>query len=722
LVQDGVISIPNKGVGILMQPGLDSYRKFVTDVSYGYPIDSKKFQITTTSIYNTLNLPCSGGVTITYVPGYLKNSTLSGEYIWISDSNRDRIYCIFEQNDIRLERFIDLRRLTYRNEINGILSRPVTLDTRSGTGINRSSSPCDIVADVNGDVWITLRDCVSSFKIDKETLIATRAVVPSFSGYGLYSNTDYYKTSGFAGENLILPTSIDIDRNNNIYVSYSHPLSSCVIKYDSDCNQLNTILFNYPFVVKQIYIDAENNLWVTTFNNSPIDDLTNPQTPNIVDRIDRLYYINFSDSKKNFFKTFSFIGDLTIDVIGYVWIHHRNNLISRISNTGEVLTFTIGNPESSLDYVQDFGAFGGDMNGNLWIVNNTEGMINYFDVIEPKQQSIFDMGRVVLPDISLVNPTYNNLSYYRTFGDFTGIKWFMRNQTFQSTSFKTIEGISNLFSIYDREASNNIIKYNENYPLGDTIKSYALQESLFNSTNFFDNFLKPVIQGSGEAIDEVGKIIYEKISNFVDNNSDIDKCNIRSLRSMFNLVGDNLDTFFESVPPDMRRVIDLLSIKKSLLYGGVNNYFNNFSLSSVDYDVFTNLGPEIDIEAGYFIPGKPIITYEFFSKKYNVIQSTIVPESNVVILEPYPLSAIKPYWGWRLVLPKKDLNYKDIKNYYKFYEFIPSKKLEMLDGVIDFKEEKTTLSPINSTYNDWTKFGGIMDRLIGTSVYYNLFN
>lgn len=718
LIIDKPTPIFTKGYGFLMQPGQDMYRVFKANSQFGFSfVDDSGFKSKPTATYTTVGYPISGGVNITYVPGYLKSQALSADYIWFSDSNRDKIYCKVDNIDSSIEHVIDLKKLPFRFSD----GRLKYIDARSGSS-NKSAAPCNIVADRDGDVWVTLYDSITSFKINRSTFVATAVAIPAVDNQQLFANTDYYSNSGFAGENLILPTSLDLDSEDNVYIAYSHPLSSFIVKYDSNGNQKTVYSYGFPNTITQVLIDTENNMWVATFNNNSIDDPILSQTQNIVERQDNLFYINFKNPAKNFTRRFSFIGTLTLDIGGSVWLNQKNNTVTRVNVDGTFLDFTIGSQESSIDYVQDFGAFGGDIAGKLWIADNTEGVLYFFNAINPKQTLARDIGSVVLPDISKINEEYQSFSYYKTIGDFTGLRWFLKNKDNDlGTNFpRIITGMSSLFSIrgYD---DFTIVKKNENFNLSETVKSYAIQESLVNSSNLFNNIIENVLQEKKIGLDNLGSVIYEKISNFVDNMSDIDKCNIRSLRSMYNMVGEDLDTFFEVVPPNLRKVLDILSVKRCVLFGSNNTSNSNFTLSTYINDRFTNLGNEIDIESGYFTPGKPVIIYELFSKKYTLVHNTIVPERDVQKDTSYPLSAIKPSWGWGLVMGDDISQYIQLKNFYKFFSHIDNKEVEMYDGLIDFNDPLTTISPTNSSYGEWVDAGGHIDNIITKTLYQCLY-
>lgn len=709
LIVDNPIAAPNKSIGFIMQPGLNKMRRVSNILSYGYSNGLSSFGTSFESLVDTVEGSLSGGVCITYVPLNLKYTDKLG-MVWVTNADADSINVFNEDGSVYL-RPINLRKMVTRLGNNNVKTIDITE--------KKSAAPISIAADSVGDAWVAFRDTVSAFKFNKDNLIATACATPNIKNTQYYSASSYVGLSaeakGFVGENLILPSSIDVDKDDNIYVAYSHPISSFVVQYDKNGTQTDLIPFVFPYTAKQLLVDLNGNLWVTTFNNSPIDYIDNPQTQNITDRKDFLYYIDTKNLFNSFVKTFSMLGDLTMDSGGNVWVNSRNNFVHKVTPDGSVFSFRIGNPESATDYVQDFGGLAGDINGNLWIINNTEGSLIYFNTINPKQLNLSQIPRVALPESNTYIDESGIKAYYITTGDFTGVKWAIKNRAPISTFPRYVSGLSNLFSI--NSPAPGLVKKNENYDLAKTFKSYVLQESLANSDNLFDNFISPILNGDNKNTDALGKVIYEKISNYVDNIADIDTCNLDSLYSLYQMFGEKLDQLTFTVPPSLKKTLNTLSIKQSKLFGNKNYYSKNFKLSSFDFDVTSNLGSTIDIETGHFIVGRPIISYELFSQKYNLIQNTIVPEHDALLGQLYPLSSINYSWGWGLVVDRDLINYKDLKNYYKFYNYIPIETSQLYDGIIDFNDPLTTISKNTSSFEDWTAYAGDMEFAISSSLY-----
>jgi len=722
-INDAPFNPPSKSVAYVMQPGLNVYRKYDKIYKYGYGLVGDSFKAFENAQTTTINADISGGINITYVPGYMVNS-LSGEYVWITNADRDKIV-VHNGRGESIFPDINLRRLPLLIDAGNGRTVRRTTDARGG---NNSASPCNIAIDSNGDAWVTLYDSVTSYKIDKSVGIAKAFIIPNiedsireldFQDYKLYTQLKGLK--GFVGENLILPTSVDIDKSDNVYISYTHPLSSFVSKYNSVGKMLKIYPFAFPFTVKQLLLDLNDNIWITTFSNDSIESANSPQSQKITDRKDRIYCINQRDSEIRFIES-SMPGDMTMDIYGFVWINSRNNTVSRLLLDGRGLIskedYTIGS-ESEVDYVQDLGGIAGDMNGSLLLINNTESSLMYFNAKSPASvEDSSEIPSVSLPDTGKIDTSFNSYYYYKTIGDFTGIRWFLKNSKSNANVPRFVTGRSGLFTI--ASPTNVIVKKNENYDLANTIKSYVLQESLFNNNNLFDNFFAPILNGNINDLDELGKVIYEKIANYVDNISDVDKCNLKSLKSMYNMIGEDLDLFLNTVPPSIRRLIDILSVKKCILYGNKNNFDRNFSEICVKFDPNTNLGEELKINKDYFIPGYPVIVYEKFTKNYKLIQNTLINEHGVELFKPYPLSGISYDWGWGLVLGDRSQMGETISNYYKIYNYIPTSENNFYDGLIDFKDSITSISPYVSSYKDWTKYGGTMDNIISANLYQNL--
>jgi hypothetical protein len=334
-----------------------------------------------------------------------------------------------------------------------------------------------------------------------------------------------------------------------------------------------------------------------------------------------------------------------------------------------------------------------------------------------------------LPPITPTPNTYSDgLQAFQAYGDWNGYRWINKYSVPYNT-VRTITGSSNLFDIYPDTGAFNITKVNENWNASGYYNSLRYQESLLDKQVFFDQFLGVILGGLNAQPYELGKTVYEKIANFVDNRVDIDKCNLDALLDLCKELSIEFEEYNYLFPPQVRRLVDMLSIKQSNLWGTRNKYNLNFDNRGTIFpnDAYgINLGTEINPLTGYFAFDTPVVAYEIFSGNYKLVNTNYI-NSDVTYLpvitsynsiEDYTtvysnLIALSSYtsdWGWSLVAPD-DITGTAITGYYKFYNYKPADIDTYYNNIIDWKDLLTTLSPTNSSYNTWSNDNGIMQNM-----------
>lgn len=621
--------------------------------------------------------------------------------IYFLDGDRDRI-CISDVDGNILNTIA----------FSGVFYRPnnaVTPSIVSMLGEGKSASPAWCAIDKNGNAYVTLNDSISSFKFDYSTNIATKRYVPPFKNKELYDpelGPDPL-LENMIGNNSIIPSCIDVDIEDNVYIAYTNPMSSFLCKYDNEGNVLSVINFDKWEIPQEIIIDRSNNIWVG------IENLNVSNSDNL-ERDDVVYFIDGKTLEKTIVRNIRGLGYMTIDSRQNLYVTTKTNTITKIDAVTKLKKdYVFGASSNENSYIKDIGAIAVDSEGQIWVVNNVDGKI-YFADLDNLSAPLSSLSFEKLKNINL--KTIQGLqSLYYTMGDWTGFRWINKFSKTEIPEPRIITGQSSYFDII--EPNPIIIKYGEEFDYLTQIKSYILQESLFDKKILLDDFIGQIL-GKNENVEEIGKVIYEKISNFVANNSDIDTCNIQQLLSMADETGTDLNRYLYSYPPSIRRALDILSITQRKLFGTTNSYNRNFALSSYEYIKNNNLGGLIDIEMGRFVAGKPIVTFELFSEKYKLITNTIVPNYNYGDI--VPLSSVNYNWGWELVTGTKEQSGLDLKQYYKFYEFIPNKTTELYDNIINFDSDLTTITPEQSSFKDWSKFAGEMDKVLSYGLYKGL--
>jgi hypothetical protein len=619
-------------------------------------------------------------------------------YVFVLDADNERIF----KTDVigNMVSTITLSSVQYQPNI---LNAPVQYSLLNENGV---ASPAWCCTDRNGNAYVTLADNISAIKINYSTNIVSRLYVPSLKNMQLY-DSDFYKNSeyqGFVGENTIIPSCIDVDDEDNVYVAYTHPLSNFICKYSNNGTLLNEIYFNKLEVPQEIIIDANKNIWVG------IENMNSSSSINF-ERDDIVYFIDGKTLQKTTVRGIQGFGTMTIDSNQNVYVLHKTNTISKIDAVTKVKSdYIFGSIGDQNYYLKDIGAIATDSSGELWVVNNVDGKL-YFADIYSLTKTLSSLPSEKLKDLNL-RPIQNMQAVYATLGDWTGFRWINKFIKTEIPEPRIITGLSTYFDI--SKPNPTVVKYGEEFDYLTQLKSYILQEGLSDKKTLLDDFLGQIL-GKNENVEEIGKVIYEKITNFVANTSDIETCNLQQLMSFADETGTEVNDYLYSYPPSVRRALDMLSISQRKLFGTSNSYNRNFALSAYEYLENNNLGKEIHIENGTFIAGNPIVIYELFSEKYKLITNTIVP--NQKSGDIVPLSSINYDWGWELVTGFREQSGAEIKDYYKFYEYIPNKILDIRDNIINFDSELTTITPHQSSFDDWSKFGGYMDKILSYSLY-----
>ncbi len=287
---------------------------------------------------------------------------------------------------------------------------------------------------------------------------------------------------------------------------------------------------------------------------------------------------------------------------------------------------------------------------------------------------------------------------------------------------KRVTGVSNTFNIYPDKAY-NVAKKGEDIDFTQTLKDVSFQPLFLNNPVLYDEFLQNIFGTLSSDQTCIGKVTYEKIENFVSNNGSLDYANIDKLIALFKQYNIN-DMRFDSLnyryPAAIARLVDILSINHSRLFGAQNKFSEDFkTYGYYDSQIFgKNLGSEITLQQTV-TAGNNIVTFERFSGTFKLVNSfqpvsAISPASKTYQIKDYADS-----WGWGLVLPEDGYG-EAISNYYFFYEHNPLYEGSIQNSVINFDDPNTTLQFTNSSYSDWSETDGIIANMLANQLYKGL--
>jgi hypothetical protein len=409
---------------------------------------------------------------------------------------------------------------------------------------------------------------------------------------------------------------------------------------------------------------------------------------------------------------FAGINHLTLDVNQNPWFTFSYQWAGVInSQTGEFSSINVTDNSYSdkipdwfyPDYNTEETALEGitsDILGKIYIINSIE---NKVFVINSSTQVIEDRFRLnpkgfVYTLSAEKAPTqleYNPWSKSaKAVGDWSGFRWINKYQAldyndssyinYNGVTYKAISGttLPNNISFYPPNYY-DIFKINENFDLGEQMKSLAFMPSLLESENLF-NFLKDIYGQAPFKHDDLGVLAYEKIANFVSNQSDVDTCDVDSLYDLAASVDMNSDDFRLNFPLAIKRAMNVLSVNQSRLFGGEMDDSLNFN----SYNKYHNFNRgELLSSLSYSVTaGTPVLLKSKSLNSYKLIptgQLHLNPDD----VEDYNLISLnkKGNENYSLDILAYSLNLgNDWQSFYEFYEFLPSQNIINTDNIIDW--------------------------------------
>lgn len=623
---------------------------------------------------------------------------------WFADGTRDTLFK-FDVNGKMLSSF--------PMSAYPVLSGSQIITTNLLSPILSSAAPGSLSLDGKCDLWVALFDSVSCVKIDATQGYVKAVAYPNFTNYTYYLSSDYNipYLSGFAGENSLLPSSLDTDYDDNVWVTYNHPVSNFLIKYDTYGTLLTVIPFPSLIAPQEAVVDRNRYVWVTAFNYSQDTYATT-----LTGKNDYLYKFTSEGALVSGYPLsgFRFIGDITVDSQQNAWVVQDRDTLTRVSGIDGSLTYYIAGSGNKTNYICSIGGIACDSSDFVWVINTFTSKMYFIDTYKPPVSAVDGFGYVSLdllyPSISIKELSTFEEKSFQAYGDWLGGRWINKHMVPRTTT-RLLTGQSNVFNIYPVSGQYGLSKINEDFNAEGFYKSLIFTESLEEKKIFFNDFLGTIVGGISAQPYELGKTIYEKIANFTSNINDIDKVNLDQLLSFCKELSIQFEQYNYPFPPQLLRLVNILSIKHKNLWGERNNFAQSFykNAYTVDNSLQLNLGTEYSTLTSTISSGVPVVAYEIFSGNYILVNFVEMP--GIAYGTPVQLSDYTYDWGWGLIAPKTLVGSR-ISDYYKFYEYIPFYEGSHYNNVIDWNNPMTTVSYTNSSFKEWSKDSGIMQSLL----------
>ena len=601
---------------------------------YGMPIESNVFisnplcgvinkinstlhftnECTNVNYYNETDLLTNTTRDIFSVP-VLKNGSatavlLSGEsaiYSMSYDPIKSRLYAADSDQDTILVFDSD-----------NTLIKTLQLSSFTAYGYN---TPSCISIDAVGNVWVSLYSNQWIMKFDPNMHLLLSAVPTVALGVPI---------STFGGTS-VSPTTIETDSSSNVWVCYGHPLSSMLVKFDgSTGNELFAVsTLSFSSIPVSLAIDVDDNIWVACYASNTVqchDSNTGSMLQQLTDFIHPSY--------------------IAMDRNNRVWITHGYNLFSVFDSVTNQLSSWRYSPISKTVISTDniytsndiflalteneiWGGLCVDVYDKVWIIDsdtNTAGVFSAQDIestfstmeIQPTPTTI----NVIIGG-AITAVTLSNRRSAQAGGDWSGNRWFQKYGRF----FKQLRlhGVSKPFKIYDVNKSYNITKINEEFDMANHIHSLALPEILHNNENFFEKFLPAVVGNGNPTQESIGRVVYEKIANYIDAHADFNTVNIKQLISFAEQMAVEPNGYGVDFPNEVIRLLDIFSVDKFFLRGKKNT----------EIDILNKIGDELTLTST-ITAGQYIILRDKLYQKFNIVYVNQLSG----IVDTYPLSGL----------------------------------------------------------------------------------
>lgn len=312
------------------------------------------------------------------------------------------------------------------------------------------------------------------------------------------------------------------------------------------------------------------------------------------------------------------------------------------------------------------------------------------------------------------------------------------------TDFGLLVGRSNTFSILPTRGKDSFFKYGEEIDMGQIINDTILQENI-NQQSRVKSLFNAVFGNFNDMPTALGKIIYEKIENFVANNSDIDTCNVKSIYGLSESLNRDLQDYDLTYPGEVSRLVNLLSTGVHKLVGTRDQYVEDFhDTTSVDPKTGAvhygrNIGKTpLSVETYMVSAGVPIVAKELYGdNRYKIVPNYVAGDSSqpgytthqgINGLSSYPLSSYTDDWNWGLSYPQNDVNI--FSDYYDFYEYVDNKSYPLSSfsqnsGLINWDStaeiiNRSTIDESKNTFDDWFGSDGIVDANLSLALHRGL--
>tara|TARA_R110000744_G_scaffold10369_8_gene32360 strand:- start:2859 stop:5168 length:2310 start_codon:yes stop_codon:yes gene_type:complete len=286
------------------------------------------------------------------------------------------------------------------------------------------------------------------------------------------------------------------------------------------------------------------------------------------------------------------------------------------------------------------------------------------------------------------------------------------------------------FKVFSETLLPDIIKKNETFNVGEFFDDNTFQTTIKQSSEWM-RFISNI---SGAGKDPNGFLIKvnERIANFTDNHANIDTCNVGALLSHYKGINERsyvFDRYSLNLPPNISRLVDILSIHQSKLVPIRNKFRDNINNRGHEYTGDSrfvdgiNIGVEVlDVDSYTFSKGVPIVLQERYTNKLyktniNQIQGFETFNSADIGIDDILIDL------WSIPMKLRDVGDTTntitlINKYFRFYEYKDIEQGSQIGGEILSDSLPSDIFSVG----DWEGDNGIIEQSIARQIILSLKN
>jgi hypothetical protein len=647
--------------------------------------------------YKDLGILVEGSASYITVPTLtaadLSNYQLSGEaavYGMAFDPIQNKLYAADADQDL-------LYVLNAGLGINNVI--PISSYTGDSYNV-----PSHISIDRFSNIWISLYSKEMLLKLSPSLNLLLSAVPNTTLGLSA------------DGSFLISPPIVETDSLNDVWACYAHPMSSALIKFDGTTGQELFRASQFPLssAPVSLALDPENNIWVACRDSNKLQ-LHSGTDGSLLKTVEGLIRPSY----------------MMLDRFNNIWVTHGYDFCSKYEQvteqfthykfSGQSKTFIEVSgytPQDIHDAYYENEIWGGltvDVFNRVWLVDTVYNVLFVFNTTDPfNSLNSFnlipkaDTQYVVIGGTNYITELPEEMvRSAQAGGDWSGNRWYQKYSG--SYSSLPVRGTSAPFTVYDVNNSYNIAKVNEEFDCAGYFKSLALPEVLKQNTVLFDEFLTAVVGSGNPTKEDIGRIAYERIANFVQTHGDFETSEIQQLMSFAEQLSVPTKSFGTDFPTEITRLLNLFSIPKHKLRGQIV-YESNIN---------ENIGPLLT-ESSFVSAGQYVFAKDRYYDRYQLVNIAPLSAGNILV-DIQNENDILTLDGKTIELPSLATTYQlssiDIEglrtplfdNYY-FFEY-NQEKIGYQGNVINWDSDFTTVDYSLSSYEDWYGDNGLVEKM-----------